>query len=90
MPEELANWIVGSMAVYATVGLLFAVAFVSLGAGRVDPVARRGTWGFRLIIFPGVAALWPLLAWRWLRGTTEPPEERNAHRRAARPVRVGR
>ena len=26
-----------------------------------------GTWGFRLLILPGAAALWPLLLLRWLR-----------------------
>jgi hypothetical protein len=66
------------------IGLAFAVAFVLFGAQRVDPTAAHGTWGFRLLIVPGVAALWPILLLRWARGDRSPPEERNAHRRAAR------
>jgi hypothetical protein len=68
---------------YVAAGVLFAVPFVLWGVSRVDPVARDGTWGFRLIVLPGVVALWPMLALRWLRGTP-PPEERNAHRAAAK------
>ena len=36
----------------------------------------------RLLILPGVAALWPLFAWRWLAGVSE-PIERNPHRTKA-------
>lgn len=45
---------------YAAAGFVFACAFVTL---RV----RQGGWGFRLIILPGSAALWPVLAMRWMR-----------------------
>jgi len=53
--------------VYTLVGLLFAVAFVFRGAARLDPDAVAGTWGFRVLILPGAAALWPYLALRWMR-----------------------
>jgi hypothetical protein len=59
--------LVGTLAVYALVGVLFAAAFVAAGIGRVDPVAQHAPLGFRLIVMPGVAALWPLLLRRWLR-----------------------
>jgi hypothetical protein len=67
------------MAFYGTLGVLFALAFITVGVGQVDPAARGATRGFRLLIFPGAVALWPLLAWRWLR-RTGPPEERSPHR----------
>lgn len=65
---------------YAAVGLGFAVLFVTVGVHRLDHQAEGAGAGFRLIILPGVAALWPLLLARWLRGVA-PPVERNAHRR---------
>ena len=71
-----------ALTVYAVIGLVFAIAFVARGAGRVDPAALAAPVGFRLLVLPGVAAVWPLLAWRWRRGQP-PPEERNAHRRTA-------
>ena len=83
MSVEIASWIVWALMAYAAVGLIFAVAFVLRGANAIDPVARDGTWGFRLLILPGSAALWPLLLSRWLRGA-QAPEERSAHRLAAK------
>jgi len=68
---------------YLVAGLTFAVVFVSFGIGRVDPAARRAPWGFRALMVPGCAALWPLLLARWVRGAA-PPVERNAHRGRAR------
>jgi len=49
------------------VGALFALVFVAAGLRRVDPAAEHAPWGFRIIILPGVAALWPLLLRRWIR-----------------------
>ena len=53
--------------IYALTGLLFAIAFVALGVRRVDPAASGSSIAFRLIILPGVAALWPVLLGRWIR-----------------------
>lgn len=83
MAETLASWFWIILGIYAGLGILFAVYFVCGGAGRVDPVAKQGTWGFKLLIFPGTAALWPLLLNRIRKGLTEPPAESNAHRQAA-------
>src|SRR5438876_3580485 len=71
-------------AIYLLLGLVFAIPFVLLGVNKIDPHAKHGSWGFRLLIIPGTMFLWPLLARRWLKGTHEPPEENNPHRCAAR------
>ncbi len=63
----LAEVIALVLVVYTGLGVLFAVPFVLRGAGLIDPVAKSGTWGFRLLIMPGSAALWPWLLTRWLR-----------------------
>ena len=63
-----AELLVDLLAAYALAGALFAAAFVTTGIARVDPVADHAPWGFRLIVMPGVAALWPLLLRRWIRG----------------------
>lgn len=68
--------------VYIACGLAFAPFFVWRGVGRVDPAAKSAGLGFRLIVLPGVVALWPVLLLRWRSGR-QPPAERNAHRDAA-------
>lgn len=83
MSETLASWLVTLLTVYAAVGLVFAVAFVTKGVGKIDEGAEDGTRGFRVLIFPGAVALWPLLLGRWRRGGGEPPAENNPHRRRA-------
>jgi hypothetical protein len=86
MPIELARWIVAILFTYLGVGVVFAPIFVLFGVHRIDPGAHGSTWGFRLMIVPGVVLLWPLLL-RRVRLGQPPPDERNAHRRAARGAR---
>jgi hypothetical protein len=80
MFETVVRTFVYTLMAYATAGVLFAVPFVTLGITRVDEEARGSGLGFRLLIIPGVAALWPLLLYRCAAGITEPPVERNPHR----------
>ena len=82
--QDIIEFIFWLVVIYSIVGLLFAVFFVTKGVGTVDPAAKGTGWGFKLIIIPGLLALWPLFAYRWSKGITEPPEEINAHRLAAR------
>ena len=85
MLETLAKAIVYTMAGYASLGLVFAVPFVCLGVQRMDSEAQGSGVGFRLLILPGVAALWPLFLYRLRRGIVEPPVERNPHRLVSEP-----
>lgn len=83
MLETTARLFIYGAEIYLGLGLAFAIVFAFFGVGRIDPSARAGTLGFRLLIVPASAALWPLLLSRWVKGTP-PPEECNAHRDAAR------
>ncbi len=64
MSNELAGLLVLAAAAYLAVGVVFAIVFATRLAGRLDPAAARGTWGFRVLVFPGAALLWPLLMLR--------------------------
>jgi hypothetical protein len=68
MYMEAAEILLAIAATYAGAGLLFGLAFVFAGVGRIDPVAAGSGIGFRLLILPGAAALWPLLLVKWVRG----------------------
>ena len=83
MIVNIADVLVLLLLAYVGFGVVFAFPFVFYGANRIDPVALGSSWGFRLIILPGVVALWPLLLRRWVAGDSL-PRERNAHRNAAR------
>ncbi|MEM9541337.1 MAG: hypothetical protein AAGA60_17790 [Cyanobacteria bacterium P01_E01_bin.42] len=49
---------------------------------RIKAVITDLAIGFRILILPGVTALWPLFALRLMRGKIH-PHERNAHRTTA-------
>jgi membrane protein implicated in regulation of membrane protease activity len=72
------------LGLYLAGGFLFAVPFVLFGVKRIDPHAAHGSWGFRMMIFPGTMAFWPLLLRRWMKGIHEPPDERTAQRQASK------
>jgi hypothetical protein len=79
LPPSLATWIVRFGGAYLLLGTLFALPFAFRWVNRIDPAATRGTLGFRLLILPGSALLWPMLLRRVLRGVTTAPVERDAH-----------
>ncbi|HMV49747.1 MAG TPA: hypothetical protein PLD20_27455 [Blastocatellia bacterium] len=79
----IAEWVVNLAMLYAALGVVFALAFIFLGIGKIDQAAKGSPLMFRLLVLPGVAALWPLLLKRWLAGQTYPPTENNPHRKAA-------
>ncbi len=69
MSEPAAKILMTIFEAYFALGLLFAIPFVLRGAGVVEPVAKEGTWGFRILILPGSATLWPYLLYRWVRAS---------------------
>ncbi len=75
----IVEWLVNLAMVYVAIGLAFAIIFVFAGVGRIDESAKGAPLAFRLLIIPGVTALWPMLLLRWARGA-QPPMDRNPHR----------
>jgi len=61
MTPEAAAFIVWLGWLYLLVGVVFAGFFVMRWAIRLDLAAGQSTPGFRVMIFPGAAILWPLL-----------------------------
>jgi hypothetical protein len=60
---ELLPW---ALLGYLAIGAIAGGAVVWLGLGAVDGAAEHAGWGVRLILWPGAAALWPLVAWKWI------------------------
>ena len=80
MTVTAASWIWSIIGIYLGLGVLFAIAFLSMRLKKSDPDAEEGSVGFRLIILPGVILMWPALARRWMTGISSPQEEKSPHR----------
>ena len=81
-----ANAILAVAMAYLAVGAVVGLAFLLFGLDRADPGAR-GSYGFRALIGPGLALLWPLVVYRWLASPANedgsaPVRQADAHRAA--------
>jgi hypothetical protein len=61
-----------AVGLYALAGLLFALAFVTMGVTRVLPHPAPVTIGARILLIPAAAALWPYVLYRWRRAGPAP------------------
>ena len=82
MAVDVARMIVALFEWYALAGVVFAALFLPRAVARMDPGVAAAPRTLRLLLLPGVATLWPILAWRWLTGA-HAPAERNPHRSKA-------
>ncbi len=80
MYERFANLLVIAVYAYLAAGITVALAIVSIGFERIDAETKGAGLGFRLVVFPGVVALWPLLLKRMVTGGGEPPTQKDPHR----------
>lgn len=70
----MAHHVLSAIRTYLVIGASVALVLVA-ALGRIDPAAR-GAYGFRLLIAPGIALLWPLAIWRAVRALEQLPEGR--------------
>ncbi len=67
MLVDLARGALLVVAAYLVIGVLVSVPFLMFGIGRTDASARTAPWTFRVIVLPGVVALWPWVLRLWIR-----------------------
>ena len=72
--------LLGLLGLYLAIGVGVGIPFVFRGVNQIDPAAKEGTWGFRLLILPGSVALWPLILGRWRAASGQPPMEQTPHK----------
>jgi hypothetical protein len=80
MYELSMNVLVTTLYLYLVTGSVVAIVILAFGLTRLDSETEYAGIGFRLIIFPGTVALWPLLLKRYVRGGGEPPLQKDPHR----------
>ena len=66
---EVARIIMTVAGAYTAIGVVFALAFVVAGVGRVDAGAKGAGVLFRVLIVPAAAALWPVMLVKWVCAT---------------------
>lgn len=64
---EFVRYALVAAAAYLGAGMVFAIAFHIRGLAAVDPATHGASLAFRMLITPGVVALWPFLGLSWLR-----------------------
>ena len=65
---ETVQAVLDLVAAYAAVGVMFSIFLLLFGTTRIDNGVKNAGFGFRILILPGLIALWPLLLIRWLVG----------------------
>jgi len=58
------------LALYVAIGVVTAVAFVTLGVTQVTHATM--TVGARILLLPGATIFWPLIISRWLKPRGSP------------------
>jgi hypothetical protein len=72
MNETWAQGLLLGFGTYAALGFAFAVVVFTLGPERIDKGAAGMAWSVRLLVVPGLVALWPWLLKKWLTGQQPP------------------
>jgi hypothetical protein len=61
-----------ALALYAVVGVVAALAFVSVGISQVLNPPMPATIGARILFLPASFALWPYILIRWWKARSRP------------------
>lgn len=61
-----AEGVLAVLAVYLAVGAICAAVIAVKGLERIDAGAQGMPWSARLLILPGLVALWPLMLMKCL------------------------
>jgi hypothetical protein len=72
MTPEGAQWIVLTAGAYLAGGAVFGCVCLVRGLHRLDDAAKAMPWPARLLVLPGLVALWPLMLAKWLRHSQPP------------------
>lgn len=80
--HTLASAALATLGAYLALGIAFGIAFITRGVDRIDPAMRISPARVRILILPGVAALWPLLLVKWIRAPRPTPASRPSEARS--------
>ena len=66
MTVQAAQFVWLALFAYAALGALVAAGLLLGGLRRVDATAAKAPWHVKLLLLPGLIALWPIMLRRFL------------------------
>ena len=66
MSNSISLIILGLIFTYLMIGVAFYLPFIKIGVNKIDEGVKEAPLLMKVLIFPGVVALWPLL-WQKLK-----------------------
>lgn len=70
-----AQAVLAVLGVYLAIGVVVGIAFIVRGVDRVDPAMAASPKRVRVVILPGVVALWPVMLAKWAGASKAPATE---------------
>ena len=58
------------LGIYFSIGLLFGLYFLFIGATKIDPLMKNTKYKVRVLLLPGVMATWPFLIGKLFKSKT--------------------
>jgi hypothetical protein len=70
---DIAAVVLAIAAGYMALGMLVGLGLSVRGLDRIDPAAHGMSWHTRIVLFPGLAALWPIMLSQAIRQRKQAP-----------------
>jgi len=59
--------LVSAFQIYLLLGLIMAIFVQKNGLKKIDSSVEGAGFWFRVITFPGIVALWPIVLYKWIK-----------------------
>ncbi|MEL7121173.1 MAG: hypothetical protein AAFO07_17105 [Bacteroidota bacterium] len=69
--ETIVNIKLMVFGIYLLLGVVFSLLFLLRGVNKIDEGAVGTSIFFKLLILPGVIALWPTLLYKWVKSGSQ-------------------
>ena len=65
--ESIVLFLVYALQLYIIIGVIISVLIQKKGLQQIDSSVKGAGFWFRLITFPGMVALWPIMLSNWIK-----------------------
>ncbi len=63
--DDVVRALLMAFGAYIAMGIAWLLPFHRFALPMIDESARGASWGFKILVSPGVVALWPVILWKW-------------------------